>query len=130
MELLEGRLLRHGFTYNGHPVGAAVALENLAIIEREGLVDRVRERGEQLGGRLGELASLDVVKEVRGEGLMWALEITEGDAVALAAAIREHGVIVRGMETRIVMSPPFVVTREEIDLLVDAIAAELQRLGG
>jgi adenosylmethionine-8-amino-7-oxononanoate aminotransferase len=130
MELLDGRMLRHGFTYNGHPVGAAVALENLAIIEREGLVDRVRERGEQLGGRLGDLASLDVVKEVRGEGLMWALELTEGDAVALAAAIRERGVIVRGMETRIVMSPPFVVTHEEIDLLADAIAAELQRLGG
>jgi putrescine aminotransferase len=128
MELLDGRMLRHGFTYNGHPVGAAIALENLAIIEQERLIEAVRERGQQLGARLRPLGDLDEVVEVRGEGLMWGLELREGaDAAAHAAAIREGGVILRGMENRIVMSPPFVVTEAEIDRLADALQAQLER---
>ena len=78
MELLDGRMLRHGFTYNGHPVGAAVAIENLAIIERENLLDAVRKRGEQLGNRLSRLEEREVVAEVRGAGLMWGIELTAG----------------------------------------------------
>ncbi len=128
MELLDGRMLRHGFTYNGHPVGAAVALENLAIIARENLLEATLERGNQLGSRLRPLEELDHVTEVRGEGLMWGVELNGGDAVSVAAAIREHGVIVRGMENRIVMSPPLVVTEAEIDQLAEAIELELERL--
>jgi putrescine aminotransferase len=126
MQLLDDRMLRHGFTYNGHPVGAAVALENLAIIEREQLLDAARARGERLGGQLRELEGLDGVAEVRGEGLMWGIELAEGaDAVAAAVSLREQGVIVRGMENRIVVSPPLVVTDEEIDRLTGALQAEL-----
>jgi adenosylmethionine-8-amino-7-oxononanoate aminotransferase len=130
MELLDGRMLRHGFTYNGHPVGAAVALENLAIIERENLVQAARERGERLGERLQPLEELDGVAEVRGDGLMWGIEL-EGnrDAVELAAAVRNRGVIVRGLENRIVMSPPFVVTEDEVDRIAGTLEAELERLG-
>ena len=129
MELLDGRMLRHGFTYNAHPVGAAVALENLAIIERENLLNAVCERGQRLGGRLRPLEQLDQVAEVRGEGLMWGIELSGGDAVELACAIRERGVIVRGMENRVVMSPPFVVTQHEVDRIAETIEAELDRLG-
>ena len=125
IELLDGRMLRHGFTYNGHPVGAAVALENLAIIEREDLLGAARKQGTELGRRLARLEELDQVSEVRGEGLMWGVELTSGDAVQLAAAIRKRGVIVRGMENRIVMSPPLVVTDEEIVRIADTIEAEV-----
>jgi len=126
MQLLDDRRLLHGFTYNGHPVGAAVALENLAIIEREQLLDAARAGGERLGGQLRELEELDAVAEVRGEGLMWGIELLEGaDAVAAANSLREQGVIVRGLENRIVVSPPLVVTDEEIDRLAGALRAEL-----
>jgi putrescine aminotransferase len=128
MELLDGRLLRHGLTYNGHPVGAAVALENLAIIEREGLLENVRERGAQLGAGLGRLADEPSVSELRGEGLMWAVEFASADGETVAAALRRQGVIVRGMFNRVVVSPPFVVTEADVDRLVEAIAAEVRAL--
>jgi putrescine aminotransferase len=127
MALLDGRMLRHGLTYNGHPVGAAVAHENLSIIEREELLQAVRERGKQLGERLSALEERASVAEVRGQGLMWGVELTAGDAVELANRIRARGVIVRGMENRIVLSPPFVVTEHEIDRIADVVGAELEQ---
>jgi PLP-dependent transaminase len=128
LELLDGRLLRHGLTYNGHPVGAAVALENLAIIQREGLLDNVRERGAQLAAGLRRLADEPAVSEVRGEGLMWAVEFADADAEAVAASLRRRGVIVRGMLNRVLVSPPFVVSAADVDQLVEAIAGEVAAL--
>jgi putrescine aminotransferase len=126
MDLLDGHVLRHGVTYNGHPVGAAVALENLDIIEREQLLDRVRILGEHLGTRLRELARSDSVVEVRGEGLMWGVEFADIDGVALARTLRENGVMVRGLENRINISPPYVIEIAEIDELVDHVAAAIR----
>ena len=128
LALLKGRMLRHGITYNGHPVAAAVALKNLEIIEREGLLDCVLDRGAQLEAGLRALESRPAVTEVRGEGLMWAVELRSADAEQLARAIRRRGVIVRGMLDRIVVSPPFVVTKAEIDRLIDTITAEVDAL--
>jgi putrescine aminotransferase len=128
MELLDGQLLRHGFTYNAHPVGAAVASANLDLIESEGLLDRVVETGARFGELLHDLGQLDAVAEVRGEGLMWALELTEGDAVALAGKVRERGAIVRGMERRITLSPPFTIAPLEVERLIEAIADSLDEL--
>jgi len=125
MELLDGQLLRHGFTYNAHPVGAAVATANLDLIESEGLLDRVTETGARLGELLHDLGQLDAVAEVRGEGLMWALELVDGDAVALATEVRERGAIVRGMERRITLSPPFTIAPLEIERLIEAIAGAI-----
>ena len=128
LALLKGRMLRHGITYNGHPVGAAVALKNLEIIEREGLLDRVLERGGQLEEGLRQLEAKAAVSEVRGEGLMWAVEFVSTDAERLARAIRQRGVIVRGMLDRIVISPPFVITEAEVDRLLEVVAAEVDAL--
>jgi putrescine aminotransferase len=128
MELLDGQILRHGFTYNAHPVGAAVALANIGLIESEGLLDKVTETGARMGELLHELGQLDVVEEVRGEGLMWALELTEGDAIALAGKCRERGAIVRGMERRITLSPPFTIAPLELERLVEAIADSIDDL--
>jgi putrescine aminotransferase len=129
MELLHGRVLRHGFTYNAHPVGAAVALENLAIIEREQLLDQVRRSSDHLGPRLHDLARADAVVEVRGEGLMWGIEFQETiDAVAFAANLRQRGVIVRGLANQIVIAPPFVISIDEVDQLVDQLGAAVSEL--
>lgn len=128
MELLDGQILRHGFTYNAHPVGAAVALANIGLIESEGLLDQVAETGARMGELLHGLEQLDAVEEVRGEGLMWALELTEGDAIALAGKARERGAIVRGMERRITLSPPFTIAPLELERLVEAIADSIDDL--
>jgi putrescine aminotransferase len=121
MERVEGRVLRHGFTYNAHPVGAAVATANLDIIEREGLLARAGERGRYLGRLLERLADHESVTEVRGEGLMWAIELEGRDGVTLAHEVRDRRVIVRGMPNQLTISPPFVVETDDLDRIVDAI---------
>jgi putrescine aminotransferase len=128
MELLEGCVLRHGLTYNAHPTGAAVALENLDIIEREHLLDRVRRAGDHLATRLAEFAASERVIEVRGEGLMWGIDLDGVDGMALSQRLRERGVLVRGVENRIVFSPPFVVEIDDLDHLVDALAEAIDSL--
>jgi PLP-dependent transaminase len=125
MELLDGQILRHGYTYNAHPVGAAISIANIDLIESEGLLERVREVGAYMGEKLNELTSRESVAEIRGEGLMWAVEMVDADAVALAGAVRERGAIVRGMEHRLTLSPPFTIETGEVDRLVDAIAAAI-----
>ena len=125
MELLDGCVLRHGLTYHAHPVGAAVALENLDIIEREQLLERVRRTGDHLGARLRELGESPAVIEVRGEGLMWGVEFDGIDGLALSLAVRARGVMVRGLENRIVISPPFVIDSDEVDHLVDQLSGAL-----
>jgi putrescine aminotransferase len=128
LELLDGTAFRHGFTYNGHPVGAAVALANLDIIERERLVDRARELGAYMLDRLRPLAELTAVKEVRGVGMMFGIELAEGDAARVERGARERGAIVRATGQKIVLSPPLVIEREQLDTLADVLAEELRQL--
>jgi putrescine aminotransferase len=128
MAMLDGRMLRHGFTYNGHPAGAAVAMANLDIIEREGLLVRVRETGARLGEALRSLESSEVVVEVRGEGLMWGIEVEGVDGVSLAAAVRERGVIVRGMPQTLTLSPPFTIEPAQVDRIVEALSEAIGAL--
>jgi putrescine aminotransferase len=127
VELLDGYAFRHGFTYNGHPTGCAVALENLRIIEREGLLERARTVGERLLAGLRELEELPTVGEARGFGLLGGLELLVDDAVALADRIRDAGVIVRASGRKLVMSPPLVIEEDDLDRIVTVLHAELAR---
>ncbi|HEY9547920.1 MAG TPA: aspartate aminotransferase family protein [Kiloniellaceae bacterium] len=131
----KGGEFAHGFTYSGHPVPCAVALENIAIIEEENLVERVREDvGPYLQQRLATLADHPLVGEVRGVGLLGAVELTadkasrgrfkpEGRAGTLC---RDHcvklNVVSRAVRDTMVMSPPLIITRAEIDELVARLA--------
>ena len=127
--LLEGTLFRHGFTYNGHPVGAAVALANLAIIEREGLLERAAAVGARMLERLKPVEELECVAEARGVGLMLGVELEEGiDAGPVAAAALERGVVVRASGQKIVMSPPLVIEAEQADRVVDTVLDSLGEL--
>jgi adenosylmethionine-8-amino-7-oxononanoate aminotransferase len=127
IEMLDGQAFRHGFTYNGHPTGCAVALENLAIIEREGLVERAAVLGERLLAGLRELEQLPTVVEARGFGLMAGLELDVEDAIELAQRIRAAGVIVRATGQKLVMSPPLVIEEKDLDKIVEVLAQELAR---
>jgi len=127
VDMLDGTAFRHGFTYNGHPVGAAVALANLAIIETEGLLQRAIEIGARMLERLKPAAELAVVAEVRGVGAMLGVELAgDHDAAPVAAGARRNGVIVRASGQKIVMSPPLVIEPEQADRIVDVLLAELE----
>jgi putrescine aminotransferase len=127
VQLLEGRAFRHGFTYNGHPVGAAVALANLDIIEREGLLARAVEIGGRLLEGLKPAEELPLVAEVRGVGAMLGIELeADRDAGPIAAGARRNGVIVRASGQKIVLSPPLVLAPEQGDRIVEVLLEELR----
>ncbi|HEU4327031.1 MAG TPA: aspartate aminotransferase family protein [Roseiflexaceae bacterium] len=123
----------HAFTYSGHPTCCAVALANLAIIEREGLVERAATLGERMLGGLRQLLSLPHVGDVRGLGLMAAVELVEDKesraaypASALIGPKVAKGMMKRGLFTRIVgdticLAPPLVSTEAQIDQIVQAV---------
>jgi putrescine aminotransferase len=138
--LAKGGYLAHGFTYSGHPVSAAAALANLEILERERLIERVRDDiGPHFQRRLCALEGHPAVGEVRGDGLIGAIDLLpRGGRAALtkpptlgvtaAALARAEGVIVRGIRDLIAISPPLIITHDEVDFLFAAIARVLDRI--
>jgi len=127
-------VFRHGYTYSGHPAAAAAALANLDLIEREQLVQRVAGLEPVLAAALSPLSGHQLVSEVRsGTGLLAAVEIAEGARAAdpaigqrLVLAIRERGVITRLLRgVALQVSPPFVITEQEISRIVEAFAGGL-----
>ena len=133
LKTLKG-ILPHGFTYSGHPVACAVALENLRVIEDEGLVARAAESGRRLLGRLDGLRAHEIVGDVRGLGLMAAVEFVRdraskapfapstGVARRVWLAALERGVIFRPLPGDVLaMSPPLVITDEQIDTAVSVL---------
>jgi PLP-dependent transaminase len=129
VEMLDGTQFRHGFTYNGHPVGAAVALANLEIIERERLLERAARVGARMLERLKPVEELECVAEARGVGLMLGVELAaDRDAAPVAAGALAQGVVVRASGQKIVMSPPFVIEDEQADRVVDVLTEELRKL--
>ena len=110
-------VFRHGFTYAGHATACAVGLANLEVIEREGLVQRVRELEPVLADALAPLADHPAVAEVRtGVGLLGAVELADPSKLqAVIDAAYERGVLVRGIRgVALQVSPPFVITEDEI----------------
>lgn len=129
----------HGYTYSGHPVACAVALANLGIIEREGLIERVRDdTGPYFRQALAEaLADHGIVGEVRTYGLLGAIEIVKdrqtrerfaGEGAA-AVRVRDHaianGMMMRATGDTMILSPPLIWTRETIDMAAERIRTAL-----
>jgi putrescine aminotransferase len=122
----------HGFTWSAHPVAAAVALENLRIIESERIIERVREEtAPYLQQRWRELADHPLVGEARGVGMVAAIELVSsrdpirqfeerGRTGLLCRDICfRNGLIMRSVGDSMIISPPLVITREQIDELID-----------
>ena len=126
----------HGYTYSGHPVACAVALENIAIIEREGLIERVRDETgpyllEALQAAIGDHPN---VGEVRGTGLLAAIEIVadrdtrariEGGANRLRDTCIENGLMMRAVGETMILSPPLIWTKETMDEAVEIVVRSL-----
>ena len=128
----DGGEFNHGYTYSSHPVAAAVALENIRILEEEGIVDRVRDHtGPYLKEKWSSLADHPMVGEARMVGMMGALELTP-DAPARAAFANEgtvglmtrdrcfaNGLVMRHVGDKMIISPPLTISDSEIDTLVE-----------
>lgn len=128
----------HGYTGGGHPVAAAVALENIKIIEERGLVDNAREVGAHMQKRLQGLTSHELVGEARGVGLIAAIELVAdratkaplGTVGTLGAMVNgnllQNGVITRNMGDALAFCPPLIITEKQVDTMVDAVEASIQ----
>jgi len=126
-----GVWFRHGYTYSGHAMCAAVALANLELIEREGLLQEAARLETTLARTLSPLAGHDAVREVRcGTGALAAVQLeAPADAPMLVRLLREEGVATRAVGAGgIQISPAFVMTDAEVDELAAAIGRALDRL--
>ena len=122
----------HGFTYSGHPVSCAVAAENIRILQREKIIENVdQSTGPYFQQQLRNLESHSLVGEVRGIGLIAGIEIVEDKQVRrrfdseLKVGIRcrdfaaRRGLIMRAVRDSMVLSPPLIITKSQIDDLVE-----------
>ena len=138
--IVERGELSHGFTYSGHPVACAVALENVRILRDEKIVETAgAETGPYLQARLRELADHPLVGEVRGVGMAAALELVEDRAARKSFDAKRkvgeicrdfcasNGAIIRAIRDVMVMSPPLIIAKGEIDELVGIMARSLDQ---
>lgn len=138
----------HGFTYTGHPVAAAVALETLKIYEERRIIDQVREVAPVFQKQLRRFADHPLVGECRGVGLVGAIELVKNkatresfDPAQLLGAFcveraQEEGLIIRPLGDTIAFCPPLIITKNEIEEMfgrfekaLEATAAHVRRNG-
>jgi putrescine---pyruvate transaminase len=135
-----GGEFEHGFTYSGHPVGCAVGLANLGLIEQQGLVQRVREdTGPYLAQRLATVLDHPIVGDVQSCGLMAAIQLSRNSHAREAFAAKlgiglvcrrhcfENGLVMRAVGDRMIIAPPLIITRTQIDEMFALIRQALDR---
>ncbi len=129
----QGGDFNHGYTYSGHPVSCAVAMENLRIMEEEKIVENVaQETGPYLKAKWESLASHPLVGEAKIVGMMGSIALTPhkesrakfaavAGTVGFACRTRcfANGLVMRHVGDRLVISPPLVITKAEIDTLIE-----------
>lgn len=131
----------HGFTYNNHPVGCAAGLANLKIIEDQKLVENAAEMGAYLGDRLKGLYDHKSVGDIRSMGLMAAVEIVANKETKeqigmfpmdsthrIEELMWEKGVYGRAMLENVAVAPILTTTKEEIDIIVDALDSSIAEM--
>jgi putrescine---pyruvate transaminase len=120
-------ILRHGYTYSGHPAACAGALANLDIIEREGLLVEATRVGARLESGLRALEADGVVDHVRGDVAIFGVQLHEDhNAMTMRDRMLELGVVTRAIGTEtLTFCPPFVTTDDQVDRIVDALAGAL-----
>jgi 4-aminobutyrate--pyruvate transaminase len=128
----------HGFTYSGHPVASAVALETLKVYDERDILSHVRRIAPRMQSGLQRFATHPLVGEVRGIGLVGAIEmvadkenktpfdVAAGIGAFLIRRAHHHGVILRAMGDSIAFCPPLIITEAEIDLMLDRFERALE----
>ena len=138
----EGGEFFHGTTYAGHPACAAAALANLEIMEKEGVVEHVRDvAAPKFAEMFAKLGTHPLVGEARTKGLLGALELVpakpsrgrfanEGDVGTLARDISfDKGLVMRAVRDSLILSPPLVIMPDELDWMADTVWAVLDDTG-
>ncbi len=130
--------LGHGYTYMGHPVAAAVALETLKIYEERDILAHIAEIAPQMQARLQSYADHPMVGEVRGVGLVGALEFVKDKATKesydpagkvgayLVDRAKDHGLILRSIVDSVAFSPPLIISGKELDSVFDRFDKALE----
>ena len=130
----------HGFTASGHPVGCAIALKAIDVIENEGLLDNVRRLTPRFEAGLAQLAEHPNIGEWRGKGLMGALEAVQDKATKtpfdgslsvserIANTCTDHGLICRPLGQAVVLCPPFIMTDAQMDEMFEKLQAALAQV--
>ena len=121
---------QHGTTFGGGPLACRASLEYFKILEEGNLLERVRTVGAYFKQRLEELTDLPVVKEVRGEGLMLAVDLNISGK-EIVQKLTEQGFIINCThETVLRMLPPFIITEKQIDKFIRALRPLLEAQRG
>jgi 4-aminobutyrate---pyruvate transaminase len=130
-------MFSHGFTYSGHPVTSAVALETLKIYEQDDILSHVRRMAPRMQAGLRRFADHPLVGEVRGIGLIGAVELVadkstrasfdpaQGVGPFLYKRAHQHGLILRALGDSIAFCPPLIINEKEIDLMFERFARAL-----
>ncbi len=128
----------HGFTYSGHPVASAVALETLKIYEERVLLSHVRKIAPRMQDGLRRFENHPIVGEVRGIGLVGGIELVADKATKtpfdpkvnaagfLAKRCQHHGLILRAIGDTIAFCPPLIIEEHEIDLMLERFGLALE----
>lgn len=131
----------HGFTYNNHPVGCAAGLANLKVVEEKKLVENAATMGQYLADRIKGLYDHRSVGDIRVKGLMAAVEIVKDKETKepigslpmesthrIEELVWEKGVYARAMMENVAIAPPLTITKEEIDIIVDAVDSSIAQM--
>jgi len=124
--------LMHGYTYSGHPLACAAAIAMIDVIEQENLIDQVNTLSPYFEEAVHSLAELEQVVSVRNFGLAAGIELRAKDGAvgqrgfqAQALAFK-HGVLTRAPVDTLVLAPPFITTRSQIDQMIDGFKKAIQ----
>jgi acetylornithine/N-succinyldiaminopimelate aminotransferase len=120
---------QHGTTFGGGPLACRTSLEYFDILEDENMLEYVRKVGGYFKQRLEELKDIPIVKEVRGEGLMLALELTIAGKEIVKELLQQGFILNCTHETVLRMLPPFIITEKQIDKFMRALRPVLEAQG-
>jgi adenosylmethionine-8-amino-7-oxononanoate aminotransferase len=125
-------ILRHGFTYSGHPTACAVGVANIGVLEADGLLDRAPHLRQHFAEALGGLADEGLIAEARGAGAVWAAGMrADVSALDVRAALLRRGVIARPIgAAAVAFCPPLVIDDADLRLCTDALREALVEVIG
>ena len=120
--------LNHGFTASGHPIACSAGIATLKFINKESLLEKVKQKGEFFGQQLEQLRDFSIVTDVRGKGLMWGIELIDELAPLAFEIARRKGLItfITGSSNVLALFPPFIITEAELIRIREILQKSLE----